>query len=1160
MSTKQSPALQLAEGQLTKLTSESEEIRMRALDQIETRFIRCLQLGEPIQFKPVLLLKQLIRWFGYTPPLVPDRVLAMIMELLRSEYAEAVIRKIPYERFKAELQKVRRVLHKQESKRVSELLDDMNLLLLEKYNIDRVTPSVSSLSSNDIPSQATESADSSSNQIYDNLKPEDYEPSWSHPCLDDVATMKSMIDLPRNSVELQLQLTELIIRMGDYPTEYFLQPPFVFLHLVQLQTMTDGSLIHVNRALIACLRLLQQRILLRRNTLSYADRFDPPSRPKQVKVVSALVILLENCMKLIRPLLFSCTNDNWHIMELIVEIVRTHDVLSSKIPLVSITLIADAVKSLLAYCNSVEGSCMTQLMDSLRIPRLQSLILNGVLHDMVALNINYDKRMDRRQAKALIQPIVLDSAYLSGMPERMKSLNTLISSLDSGPSPDEELVKLKRAYSVALNQLHPNTELTGSLLIQKYRQVCLVLVQLGSETLVKQLFGAVVKCIPFYAGNLKLRKDADELLYTLVDLPALKLRSLIYRLMIKSTVAHFHSFMNKTVYMTGCSNVDLIRQHILGVPLTPLLLRRMIIQSSEANTSERMQQWCLDYPIMIMKLNAILAPQDFSVVFPLLLPVLPLLISRSVTHKILHNVIWNVLEPDSSRLDPQLMLRGYVYFMFHPDGEVRSEATTTIAYVLQCQEQTNRYLPTASNVPVEHIANDLCIIQPPVCYRSIFIECSDERFQGQRSLDALFRLLQAKDIKSNIRKSTMTQLNVLLRNWRACEEFSTKEDGYRLIMESLHNALKKGNDTDILLPTVSILMKLLFNDDEFRLEVANTFGVYTLLLRALFLFPHLEQLRQDVSICLFQMLFQNCITSTEDKLVLNANMEPLILPVTYEIEHKVIPTAVTEGLELQQNVEATHFGRDRAKAAQHWRLYMAYRVCQVPSSITLESVSALDIRESLKIKMADLALVRSSDLNEQLSCQFIAAENCSKHEDLQKTVSAIQLFLVVLRNSLSDTVAENLWKLIHKYIRLAPGNEADDKVYKSMLDLCVTCIRFSQPHAINGLSYALETDHHHSFQLLLHDSQISLDKLFLICQCMMQLLSNELSDDSMNWYGKFFMQLSAVAKTHFELRQLQHVRCILCMLRFVSERNLKFSNAQLMVSKGSSSLDIDFLP
>ncbi|KMY93168.1 uncharacterized protein LOC6734130 [Drosophila simulans] len=1146
MFTKQSLALQLAEGQLTKLTSESEEIRMRALDQIETRFIRCLQLGEPIQFKPVLLLKQLIRWFGYTPPLVPDRVLAMIMELLRSEYAEAVIRKIPYERFKAELEKVRRVLHKQESKRISELLDDINLLLLEKYKIDRVTPSVSSLSSNGIPSQETESADSSSNHIYDNLKPEDYEPAWSYPCLDDVATMKNMIDMPRNGVELQLQLTELIIRMGDYPIEYFLQPPFVFLHLVQLQTRKDGSLLHVNRALIACLRLLQHRVLLRRNTLSYAASFEPPSRPKQLKVGSALVILLDNCMALIRPLLLSCTADNWHIMELIVEIVRTYDVLSSKIPLVSITLISDVVNRLLAYCNSVEGSSMTQLMDSLRIPRLQSLILNGVLHDMVALNINYDKNIDRRQAKALIQPIILDSAYVSCIPERMEALNSLISSLDSGPSPDDQLIKLKRAYSVALNQLQPNTELTGSELIKKHRQVCHVIVQLRSETLVKQLFEAVVQCIPFYAGNKTLRKEADELLYTLIDLPDIKLRSLTYRLMIKCTVAHFHSFMNKTVYMTGCSNVDLVRQHILGVPLTPLMLRRMITQSSEASTSERMRQWCLDYPIMIMKLNAMLAPQDFNVVFPLLLPVLPLLVCRSVTDKILHNVIWDVLEPDSSRLEPQMMLRGYVYFMFHPNGEIRSEATTTIAYVLQCQDQTNRYMSTASNVPVEQITNDLCIIQPAVCYRSIFIECSDERFQGQRSLDALFRLLQTKDIKSNIRKSTMTQLNVLLRNWRACEEFSTKEDGYRLIMESLHNALKKGSDTDILLPTVSILMKLLFHDAEFRLEIANTFGVYILLLRALYLFPHKAQLRQDVSVCLFQMLFQNCITSTEDKLVLNANMEPMILPVNYEIELKVKPTAATEGMELQLNLEETHFGLDRAKAAQHWRLYMAHRVCQVPSSITLESMSSLDIRESLKIKMADLALIRSSNLSEQLGYQFIAAENCSNHEDLQKTVSVIQLYLVVLRNSISSTVAENLWKLINKYIRLAPGNEADEELYKSMLDLCVTCIRFSQQQAMDGLSYALETDHHHSFHLLLNDRQIPLDKLFMICQCMMQLLSNELNDDTMNWYGKIFMQLSTLAKTHFELRQLQHVRCMLCIMRFVSERNLKLSKPQLM--------------
>ncbi|EDV56338.1 uncharacterized protein LOC6546831 [Drosophila erecta] len=1153
MSIKQTLALQLAEAQLTKLTSDSEEIRLRALDQVETRFIRCLQLGEPIQFKPVLLLKQLIRWFGYTPPLVPDRVLAMIMELLRSEYAEAVTRKIPYERLKTELEKVRRVLRNLESRRISELLDDLSLLLLEKYKIDLVTPSASSLSSIDITSQETDSATISLNQMYANLKSKDYEPAWSRPGSDDVASMKSMIDLPRNgdtnALEMHEQLTHLIIRMGDYPAEYFLQPPFVFLHLVQLQMIKDGSLLQVNRALITWLRQLQQRILLRRNTLSYAASFDPHTRSKQLKVGSALEILLDNCTTLINPILLSCTSDNWHIMELTVEVVRTYDVLSSKVSSMCITRIGNIVKKLLAHCDSVKGSNMTQLLDSLRIPRLQSLIFNGLLHDTVALNITYDPHLDRRHAKSLIQPIVLDSAYLSCMPERMKSLSSLISSLSSEPSADEQqLIKLKRAYSVAINQFHQNTKATGSLLIQKHRQVCLVITQLGSETLVKQLFNAIVECTAFYADNAKLRNDAEVLLYTLIDLPDLKLRALVYRLMLRSGVAHFHALMNKTVYMTGCSNMDLARQHILGVPLNVQLLRRVILQSWEENASEQIRQWCIDFLAMLIKLNSMLAVQDFITVFQVILPVLPLLICRSVTHKQLHNVIWHMFEPDTSPLDPPLMLRGYVYFMFHPFIEIRSEATTRIAYVLQCQDYTNIYKPTARDVSIEHLVNDLCLIQPPVSYKSIFIECSDEQFQGQRSLDALIRLLQAKDIKPNIRKSTMTQLNVLLQNWRACEDFSTKDDGYALILETLHNALKKdsgSNPIDILLPTVSILMKLLFHNAGFRKKVANTFEVYVCLLRALFTLPHEAQLRQDVSLCLFQMLFHNCITSTKEKLVLDVDLSSMILPVTYEVEAKVIPTAATVGLALQQKLEDTHFGGDKVRAAQHWRLYAAHRVCPAPSRITLSAVQAVDIRESLKIKMPDLALVRTSNLDDQLEYQLILAENCSNHEDLQQIISLIQLFLVLLRNSISQAVADNLWKVIHKYMRLVPGNEADGELYKSLLDLCITCIRFCQPQVMSGLSYALETDHHHSFHLLLHDRLIPLDKLYLISQCLMHLLVNDASDVPMNWYGKFFMQLSALAKTHFELRQLQHVRCMLRILQFLSERDLKLSDVQL---------------
>lgn len=1154
MSAKENLALQMAEPQLAKLTSDSREIRLRALEQIETRFIRCLQLGEHVQFKPVLLLKQLIRWFGHTPPLAADRVLAMILELLRSEYSEAVIRKIPYDRLKTELEKVRNILRGLESTRVNELLDDLQLLLLEKYKMDLVTPCASSLSSINLTSRGSDSAASSVEQMQGNLSPEDYEPAWTRPALDDVESMTSLIDLPRNdatdALELQVQLTHLIIRMGDYPAEYFLQSPFIFLHLVQLQAREDDSLLHVNRALIACLKQLQRRIQVRRRTMCYATSLDPPgSRPKQLKVGSALGLLLANCTKLIQQLLFRCTSDNWHILELCVEAVRTYDVLNSRVCQRSTERFAQIVKTLLTFCNNVEGSNVTKLEDSLMIPRLQSLIFNGLLQDTVALNLTYDKHLDRINAKSLIQPIILDSSYLSCVPDRMKSLSNLICALTSEPSAEEQqLIKLKRAYSLALNQFEPKTKMGAAQLIQMHKQVCLVVTQLGSETLVKQLFDAIVECTPLYKGNSQLRKDAEALLYTLLDLPDQKLRGFLYRLMPPPVVSHFHSFLNRTNYMTGCTNLGLVRQQILGLPLNTQILRRLIVESWDADTSEQVRQWCLDYPTMLLKLNSMLSAQDFNIMFDVVLPVLPLLICRSIIHKQLSKVVWHLFEPDYSGVEAPLMLRGYVYYMFHPFSEMRSEATTRIAYVLQCQDYTNKYKPTMDKIPIELIGNNICVIQPPASYKSIFTPCSEESFQGQRSLDALIRLLQTKDLRPTIRKSTITQLNVLLQSWKACEDFSTKEDGYRLVLESLHNALKKesANDpADILVPAVGILMKLLFHNAGFRKEIASTFEVYVCLLRALFILPHEAQLRQDVSLCLFQMLYHNFITSTEDKLVMDIDLGSMLLPVTYEVEATEIPTAALEGLALQQELQDSHFGGDKTRAAQHWRLYTAHRVCQCPSSITLESVRELDIRETLKIKVADLALLRASNVDLQLGNQLTAASNCSNHEDLQHIVTLVQLFLVLLRSTISQSVGESLWKLIHKYIRLAPGNDADRELYKYLLELCLTCLRFCQPQVKSGLSEALETDHHHSFHLMLHDRLIPLETLHLISQCLMHLLSNECFDVKMNWHGKFFMQLSKVARTHFELRQLQHVRCILRILRRLSERDLKFSDVQL---------------
>lgn len=1151
MSTKGSPILQLAELQLAKLTSESEEIRMRALDTVETRFIRCLQLGEMIDFKPLLLMKQLIRWFGLTPPLAADRVLAIMLELLRSKYGNVVVRKITYERLTTELGKVRLILRPHYTKRVTDLLDELEYLLLQKYDLHLETPSAtaSSLGSANLTTEGSESLTNSVSVLKGTLTLEDYEPGWTQPCPDDLASMQCLMDLPRNgatdAIEVQVQLTHLSIRMCDYPAEYFLQPPHTFLQLVQLQQRRDGSLQHVNRAIITYLKQLQRRLQIRTNTMSYATSIDAPgSRPQQLKVESALALVLRSSTDLITK----CpTSDTWLLLELAKEAIKTYNVALARVSPSITARFADIVKRLLNYCYSQKGTKLSELVCTLIVPRLQSLIFNGLLEEITVLNLSFDKHLNRAHAKALIQPLLLDSCYLNCDPSRLRSLGDLRRALSDNPAEEEDLLKLKRAYNTALNQLQPTKRVVAQQLLEWHQQVCLVLNQLGSKTLVKQLVDAIVQCTTLYPGNPTLKKHAEDLLNTLVDLPDKSLRWYLFGLLRSPVTNHFHAFINKTAYMKGCSNLELVRQNILGLPLSAQFLRKLIRQSWDREAPENVRQWCIDFFILLLKLHGVVAEKDLQSMFQLVFPLLPLLICRSISDSRLENVIWMMWNPDTSLLEPPLMMQIYACYLFHPHPSIREKATIPIACILQSLDKSNKPRPSWNQLISNMPAHDLCKIDPPVNYKEIFSDSTEDAFQGQRSLDALVRLLNTKDLRPSIRKSSMTQLNVLLRNWKACECF-TSRDGFSLLVYTLPDGLNQGcpgDPSDILLPAVSILMKLMLQNPEFRARVAHTPELFMNLMRSLLLLPQERQLRQDVSICVFLMLFYDSVTATADKLVIDMELGELLAPVTYEVVAPVPSTAVIEGVQLQQRVDSNYFGGDVRSAAQHWRLYTAERMCK---TLSCEALQGVDIRSDLKINLCDVAMLQVSQSDMQLRSQLMAASNSSSHDDLQQKVEIIQLTLVNMRNTVPEPEGKCLWQVIHRYVRSAPGNDADRKLYACLLELCLSCLRFGLPQVVKGLSEALETDPNHSFLLLLHDRSISLDVLYLISQCLTQLLTAEDDASQMNWHGKLFLQLSAVARRHFEIRQLQHVRCILRILRRLTERELKLSDVQLMVS------------
>lgn len=487
------------------------------------------------------------------------------------------------------------------------------------------------------------------------LGPADYEPAWTRANVDDMATMKTIVDSLTVDIDVELleNLTNIQIKLCDYPAEYLLQTPNIFLRLLHIQrTHADNVLLQINRTLLIIVKLLQRRLHIRSKTLYYSASIESvETSPQQLRIPSALKLLVNGCLELLGPPRLEVCHHNWHLIELIVEVIETFCQVSSPIPNSIVERLGLIVPNLLDYCgrfyaDTGSNNEVTNLTKKLMIPRLQSLIFNGLLMDVISLNMRNNPEIDKMAAQSLLQPIMTDSVYLSCDPLRMQELCDLCDALKNGSqSEKQQMLRLKQAYSSALNQLVSKSRLAPKELLREQRQVCLVLIQLGSEKLLKQLCQAVVKCCAFYGVHPDLRQEAESLLSTLFELPDERLRGMALRMLKQPVVDHFHAFLNNTNYMTGCSNIELARQHILGVPMSTHLLRKLLVHawmpSQPQQAQLQLQQWCTDYLIMLLGLVKLVDTGDFHEIIKIVLPVMPLIICRAINYPQLQQLLLN---------------------------------------------------------------------------------------------------------------------------------------------------------------------------------------------------------------------------------------------------------------------------------------------------------------------------------------------------------------------------------------------------------------------------------------------------------------------------------------------------------------------------------------
>lgn len=1139
--------IQISRSTLQKLTHESLEIRLRALDQISGKLERALELNEKVDVKFVELCKQLIRWFGFTPIRSQLKVLKLLKSLLQSEsLGDKIIQKMGADRLRKECRKIKILLEKQNEdlQVVQEIIDFLktcehnrleNKEGEEVEDLMRATKRLS-LQYEQIKGREEE-------EVY---SLDDYEVPWSSPTISDYNALKLMADILKNpsstNLELKHALQHLQLTMKDYPAEYMLQTPHIFRNLLQVFTKQQGTGLSPEvtaTTLYEFLHVLELRLKFRKKTLNFpyaTSNIDDSAmiKPSQLRVDKALTQIFVSCIAYWEE----NSNDSIMMWEIIYKILNLHILIKQQIAEEPLRMLARILGKLcLQY--TVTEQCTR--------PRLQQMQFLFLLQDVAYIN----NKINPLKSVELYEPILRDYSIKCLYPERyMRLREILLKNKKSLNDKYQLLDKYETSLRQAVNFIIADSALNLSAehIIKTGYSIMLMLDKLQSKKLVDIIFRNILDAIPKYLNNEELKSKAVQLLIKLLNMSFLPLKIYLYEKLTNAFKRHIGCLMNGERYIKECENGCLLAAGIIGIPMNTNLLLHLLHNVFES-AEEKIQSCCFKIIELLLQSQSLFGSK-WSTFLPTLLPILPLLGCCTFSKKILE-LLLKLYDPDSRRLPYVSVLQGNIVFLFHNSNERRSEALTRLLYSLNSLSGCDKYMPNLMHIS-DTLPNDICMLTTPREYRHVFNDISPLRPDAISTLNNLFMLLDSPDVEPLIRKTTLMQINVLCSNWHVTGELCNAGASF-LILQALENALQNESCTDYpdtAIPCISILNKILFYDSSVRCEIAETPNIYVLLLRALFMFHHDIQARQDATMCLFQLLFCHQLVATERGVEGPLILGNIHMPIDITLRSAL---ATVEDNEADLQTIATTFPNAQEEN-QYWRFVVADISCQGLTNVHSKSVAKqadLDINEQLKLSNEDVKLIRATQPGVSLQRLIRAASNATDHRSLIQVCSMLSQQLLLPRHSHTFDVgvesSQTLGSMLNKYLQLQPSNESDLELYHYLVDLLLICLKVPVTQIAAEFIKVLHKDVRHAFVMILTQQQemefgifckISTVLEFLI-RHHVEVFENTLSAaESSTFFSNLFDLLMERTLKLFEERDLQRVRCLLSLLLALSSCHL----------------------
>ncbi|XP_055923386.1 protein rotatin homolog [Eupeodes corollae] len=1096
-------SIKIDRASIQKLGHETQEIRLRTLEQIENKVARALTHNERIDFRPGELIKYLIRWFAFQPLQAKDVVLNLIMIILKSPYRQEVIDYLGEERLKKELGKVKILVKSTpEVQLVAEILT-----MLEK-NVNEVIEISDSLSISDsYDSLSIRDLDIGDNNMGGFSNDMGYEIAWSKASVPDYNSLKVISDILKttnsSASDLHNALQHIQITIDDYPAEYFLQPPHIFQNLLELFESGSSAFEDLSETFICICKSLLGRLRTRRKAVAFFSS-KPPGIPvrTQLSVSTVCFRLLELCMSYLKFNLFTIEKSSFNVFRLIMEVFRIIEMLpSEESPAIEVFF-----EELSTVARNLRASFEEEAFPVMN--RVKYLLVLFTMRKILG-NAKYSNTRPGDELKIAL----LDLPLSKMLPEQYAQILKVFQE-----NVDADVENLLKSHEVLKFYAEPQG-ISDEKSIDQGLEILEAFAIHENMDLIERTFKAVIKSVPLYAGNRQLRKKADALLMRMFCHHSSKVRIFTYQESANAMKKYFACLLNGECAYVGQNNLKLVENHILGFPLTAELLTEIATSGFEDATLRKLAEDILFLPV---KGRPMLGEEGWTKMLDILLPNIPLYQCLTQSPKITEGIL-KLLDPDANCLPRLEIIRGNLRFLFHPDADIRSEALARIIYILTSHSGAGAMLPNLMEIS-DILPNDCCLLEVPRDIDRIF--CGG--FYEPSIVPNLMQLLMASDVEPQIRKTVLMQLNVVGQEV-ALNRLIFDAGGWMTCLQSLQGALYKQSHTDYpdsVVPIVGILSKLLFCDGQFRQELAKEENVFILLTRSLFLYVNDITLKQDVSLCLFLLLYSSVIVGTKT-LTVPKVLKNLRLPVKCQLQS----TAACSGKKTV--LEKLYLGDETPSTGdlKSTQCFIRMTIADLRFKGGLENAKP-STEYTPSLTKSDLRLIKSTSMTENITKFLKYASNATEHEQIMDSITSMRLIQLLCGGNAmsSDLVTKTFKRFILNTNQLV--------LLEDTVELFSTLVQVNNETIITWLLSILGEEQTPLLRLLSNETETSLSLHRKICGLLSEVFQRAPPTDQSQSRLELevFDTLMSITEEHFKNRDLDRTRCVLGVLQVISGR------------------------